>query len=221
MRIYNKKTGFTLVEMLIVVAILSIASVIILFSIINSNKGIKRSREMVKARHDITLFNQSAFNFINNSLYVYLVDPALTTPTKELDYLNTNFISADPRLDTLYLIKDSLNNTATLVFNRLNHTLQWFMLPGAVQQTMLEGVYRIDAKWNKDGQLITEGTAPIFKFPHRDFLYNSENSFPFRPKFVILQFRKIMVKPGGDILVPITIPITIMFEVNVSTYQKQ
>ena len=209
------KTGFTLVEMQVALVILSVAAAMILFSITNMNRGIKRSTEIINSRHDVSLFTQGAFNFINNSYYAYLVDPVLTTETKELDYLNTTFTPKDPRLDKLYLIKDTLGNTATLEFK--NNCLQWVRLPDAIPQIMLEDVYRIDAKWSADGTLISEGTAPIFKFPHKDFLYNVEKSFPFRPKFVIIQFRKLMVKTGGDVLTPITIPMTIMFEVNVSS----
>lgn len=222
--------AFSLVEMLIVLSISSIVFVMVIQGGFQLSRGIVQSQEMIKAKKDLVVFCHGLYNFINNSFSAYLEDPALSTTPPELDYRNTTFIDADPRQDVLFLVKDELGNTGHLSYNddpdndpsTEGGAFEWYSLPNATPQTMIKDVYRIDSKWDSDGNLITVGAsapkAPIFKFPHQEFLYNGTIGLPFRPKFVIIQFRKIIVPKRAENPVPITLPITLMLEVNVSTY---
>lgn len=224
------KYAFSLVEMLIVLGVSSIVFIMVIQGGFQLSRGVSQCQEMIKSKKELVMFCHGAYNFINNSFSAYLEDPSLSTVPPELDYRNTTFLDADPRQDVLFLVKDEIGNTGQLVYNddpdnnaaTDGGAFEWFSLPGATPQTMITDVYRVDSKWDSDGNLITSGVnapkAPIFKFPHQEFLYNGTIGLPFRPKFVIIQFRKIIVPKRADNKIPITLPVTLMLEVNVSTY---
>jgi prepilin-type N-terminal cleavage/methylation domain-containing protein len=210
----SRKKAFTLSEMMIVLTIFSLVFAMMMAAMTNMGKGVTEPRLMVTGKSKLTRFSHGMYNFLNNSLSAYFID----TDLSELDYMSATIQDRDPRLDILYLQKDNDGATGRIVYSNSERRFEYYKTSStSTPQIMLEEVYRIDSTWDVDGNL-TDGVEPIFKFPHRTFLYNTDN--PLRPIFVICQFRKLLVPSTSEKPVPTTIPITLMLQVNVSDYQE-
>ena len=217
----KKIKAFTLVELMVVVAIFSVISAMAFNGMISLSKGIKRPKDISISRKEMGIFVDTLYKFINNSFSVYFVDltSALTPP--EFDYLTplSPYTNADSRLDILYLVKDTNDTTARIVYNSTDHTFEYYRTGSTTTpQIMLTDVYRPDASWDNSGNLVA-GVEPIFKFPHISSLYDSVNYNAPRPKTVIVQFRRVVATGGSEYIKPISVPLTLMIEVNVSTFE--
>ena len=202
-----KRTGFTLIEMVVTLTIFSIVSVAILSGMMQMGKSIEKSRDCVTARQELNVFCQGLYSFLNKSLSAYFFDDDIDA---EMDYL-TKYpaLPVDtPMLDTLYLVKDSLNNTGRLVFNPAAHTIRWFRNAGSTTDEgdlMLTNVYRFD--YQNDSN---PGTLPVMMFPHMVELYSTT----INPKFVVFQFKKRVSDPTAINPNPVTIPVKLMIQLN-------
>jgi len=220
MRSIIQKKAFTLVEMLVVLAMFTVISAMAFNGMITLSKGIKKPREMSIARKELGVFVNGLYRFINNSYSAYLVDAASTTATGEFYYLNPlTPLDGDVRQDILYLVKDVNDTTGRVVFNHTDHRFEYYKDSSASAQIMLEDVYRMDTAWDDDGTVSSTGVYPIFQFPHQDFLYDQTSFEKPRPKTVIIQFRKIVATGGSEFAKPVSVPMTLMIEVNVSTFE--
>ncbi len=220
MRSNVQKKAFTLVELLVVLAIFSVISAMSFHGMITLSKGIKKPRDMSIARKELGVFVNGLYRFINNSYSTYLVDAAATTSTGEFYYLNPlTPLDGDIRQDILYLVKDDNGTAGRVVFNDTDHRFEYYKDSSTSAQIMLEQVYRMDAAWSDDGTVSSSGVEPIFQFPHQDFLYDQVSYEKPRPKTVIIQFRKIVATGGSEFAKPVSVPMTLMIEVNVSTFE--
>ncbi len=218
MRGITQKNAFSLVEILVVLAMFTAISAMAFNGMTTLSKGVKKPREMSIARKELGVFVNGLYRFINNSYSAYLMDG-----TTEFYYLSplsplTPLLNGDVRQDILYLVKDESDTTGRVVFNHTDHRFEYYKDSSASAQIMLTEVYRMDAAWADDGTVSSVGVEPIFKFPHKAFLYDPDHIEP-RPKTVIIQFRKIVATGGSEFAKPVSVPMTLMIEVNVSTFE--
>lgn len=204
-----KTKGYTLVEVLVTLSIFSVLAAGILSSTLQIGRHIEKTRNLIKAKEEITAFHQAIYNFTNKSFGAYFWD---SSAASELNYLTTydsfNTPTADKSIyDTLFFVKNNAGtDIARLVYNPTNRTLSWFRGNGASEQVMLTEVYRTDY----DGTNLATMNQPVFKFPHRSDLYTS----PTRPNYVIIEFRKLVQAQDSNNPYPVTVPIKIMAQLN-------
>jgi prepilin-type N-terminal cleavage/methylation domain-containing protein len=206
--------GFTLVEVLISMTIVSIIAGMILVGIMQLGESANRTKNFIKTRKQLSTFTQSIYNFINRSANVYFREVA---GVNEIDYLGSYdpTIDSSPRWgDTLFLMKDSTQpNTGTnvgrIVYDPLAYTLTYFQ--DAATNTggneMLKDVYRVnyvDAN--------NPGNAPIFRFPHSSILYRQGSRS--QPLVVVIEFRRRIAAPTSVDPNAITIPVKLICKVD-------
>lgn len=210
----KKIKAFSLTELMIVLGVFSLVSVMIFLAFQNMGQSLDKPSKIVRSQKDLMNFSHGVYNFLNNSLSAYMMDGQ-----DELDYRNEDIEESDPRCNILYLQKDEEDNTGRIVYNENEHQFEWYRLESTQNpEIMLEDVYRIDAVWDENGE-VTEGEEIIFKFPHNSILYDA--NFLSRPKFVVIQFRKIIVPANSRNPSPMTIPMTLMIEVNTSHFEEE
>lgn len=201
-----KRTGFTLIEMTVTLAIFSIVSVAIISGTMQIGKSIEKSRDCVTARQELTVFCQGLYSFLNKSLEAYFWDQDINSTMDYLTkYPTLPFDSV--MLNTLILLKDSNGNTGSIVYNPADRTIRWFRTVNATGDVILTNVFRFD-----DVNATGAGTLPVFMFPHTQELYSSASGT--NPKFVVFQFRKRVSDPTTINPNPVTIPVKLMVQLN-------
>ena len=207
----NKK-GFTLVEMMVSLAICATAVVMVMTGILQMSEGVRHTQSLTKTGADIATFCDMATNYINNSFAAYFLDS-----DDNLIQCNSTFVVNAANLNqfnAVYLRKEQdplTTEIATFQYNEGSRRFEWFSGPGQTAQPVLSDVYRMDVTWNANGTVNQSGIEPIFKYPHIQSLFDDANQTLLR--FVIIQFRKRVGQPNDLNPVPVTIPITLMVEV--------
>ena len=202
----NRKitTGFSLVEMMISLGIFSFVALAVISGSMQIGKSIEKTRVCITSRQELATFSQGIYSFINKSKGAYFWD---TDTNAEMNYL-TKFSalpSDSTMFDILFLVKDTANNTGSIVYDPANHTITWFRTTGVSGDVMLTNVYRYDYENDTN-----PGVEPVFKFPHRSDLYVSST----RPNFVVIQFRKKISDSTSINPNPVTVPVKLMFQLN-------
>ncbi len=206
------RRGFTLVEILVTMAIMTILLAGILQAATQIGKSFKKTQKLVTTRSEISALTQTLYSFANRAFRVRFVDGAgislnyFTGFDPLATTLNTN-------LDVLYFAKSSaaVPPEGRLFYDAGSAAIRWFKDNSTANDILLRDVYRTDAQWDSSGSLISAGVQPVFRFPHQQgSLWQTYGTFP---KFVIVSFRKQISRPTSQNPKPVTVPITLMLQV--------
>lgn len=201
----KKIKGYTIPEMIIALALLSLISIGMFNAMGQLGKSITKTKNQVTSRKKLTPFCHTIHAFANRSLAIYFWDSANSI---EFDYVNnfTSLTPGDSLLDTVHFVKNTTGNPiAELIYNPSAHTISWRRSSGVAPQVILENVYRIDYTDNAN-----QGTAPVFRFPHIVSLYDTST----RPRFLTLEFKLRVMAPTSENPNPLMIPVKFMTQVN-------
>lgn len=203
----NKKTAYTLVEMLIALSIFSIVSIGVLKATINLGKNFQKSRDSITARQQIGNLIQTVKSFLCKSKSVEFRNASGNKINMNQETANVSDLNV---LDTLFVIKRNvLYNTALvgkLVYDQGNHTIRWYQDADQNNSVViLRDVYRTDYS------IQNEGVKPIFRFPPpNNTFYDSNNN----PNLVAFDFNKLLATPNSTNPEPEFLTVTFFSQVN-------
>jgi hypothetical protein len=188
--------------MIIALSVSSVIALGIIAGSIQLAKSLGTIRNMITARQQVSTFSNAVMSFAAQSYGVYFRNQ----DGDEMDY-HSEHPWSDDDMDVVYFLKDeSAGTEARLYYNESEQRFEWWN--GSDYDVILEGAHRMDFTGTNTGN------EPVFRFPHDlNVLWDPDNNDS-RPKFMILEFRKEVMPPSAQYPDGITIPMTLIVEVN-------
>lgn len=214
----KKIKAFSLVELLVVMAILSFISAGIYSGLVFLGKNAKKIKDTIIARSNISNFSNAVYNFGNKSKKVYFLDSS----NNEMNYLEQNWTYRD--LNRLYFEKSN-EKSSTMMYDDVPNPsdpewtprIVWTREDGT-SDVILTNIYRKDAAWDETTGLVSNaGTAPLFRFPHSSDLYDSRGY----PLYFIVEFKVIISAASETKKTPETLNCFFVSQVNTLIEQTE